>query len=66
MFLYMANLQNFRDNQRPSWLGGLGEKVKNVAEFAGTVKGIYDVGRVVYSGFVAAAPYLEAAMLVGL
>ena len=62
----MANLQNFRDNQRPSWLTGLGQKVKNAAEFAGTVKGIYDVGKTVYSGFVAAAPYIEAAMLVGL
>ena len=62
----MANLQNFRDNQRPSFLTGLGQKVKSAAEFAGTVKGIYDVGKAVYSGFVAAAPYLEAAMLVGL
>ena len=40
--------------------------VKHGIEFAGAVKGIYDVGKVVYSGFVAAAPYLEAAMLAGL
>ena len=62
----MANLQNFRNNQRPSWIEGIGQKVKNAAEFAGTVKGIYDVGRTVYSGLVAAAPYIEAAMLAGL
>ena len=62
----MANLQNFRNNQRPSWIEGLGQKVRNVAELAGAVKGIYDVGRTVYSGFVAAAPYLEMAMLAGL
>ena len=62
----MANLQNFRDNQRPNWITGLGQKVKNVAEFAGAVKGIYEVGRTVYSGFVAAAPYLEMAMMAGL
>ena len=62
----MANLQNFRDNQRPNWITGLGQKVKNVAAFAGAVKGMYEVGRTVYSGFVAAAPYLEMAMLAGL
>ena len=62
----MANLQNFQNNQRPSWIEGLGQKVKNVAEFAGAVKGIYTVGRTLYSGFVAAAPYLEMAMLAGL
>ena len=62
----MANLQNFRNNQRPDWITGLGQKVKNAAEFAGAVKGLYQVGKTVYSGFVAAAPYLEAAMLAGL
>jgi hypothetical protein len=62
----MANLQNFRDNQRPSWITGLGQKVQQAAEFAGAVKGIYQVGRSVYSGFVAVAPYLEMAMLAGL
>ena len=62
----MANLQNFRNNQRPDWITGLGQKVKNAAEFAGAVKGIYHVGKAVYSGFVAAAQYLEAAMMAGL
>ena len=62
----MANLQNFRDNQRPDWITGLGQKATNSAEFAGAVKGIYQVGRAAYSGFVAAAPYLEMAMMAGL
>ena len=62
----MANLQNFRDNQRPSWIEGLGQKVKQVSQFAGAVKGIYQVGQAVYAGMSAAAPYLEMAMLVGL
>ena len=62
----MANLQNFRDNQRPDWLTGLGQKVKNAAEFVGAVKGMYEVGRTVYSGFAVAAPYIEAVMLAGL
>ena len=44
----MANLQNFRNNQRPSWIAGIGQKVKNAAEFAGAVKGIYDVSRTVF------------------
>ena len=59
----MANLQNFRDNQRPDWITGLGQKVKNAAEFAGAVKGIYQVGKAVYSGFMVAAPYLEMAVM---
>ena len=62
----MANLQNFRNNQRPDWITGLGQKVKQAAVFVGSVKGMYEVGRTVYSGFVAAAPYLEMAMLAGL
>ena len=62
----MANLQNFRNNQRPSWIEGLGQKVKQATEFAGTVKGIYEVGRTAFSGLAAAAPYLEMAMLAGL
>ena len=39
-------------------LESIGQKVKHGIEFACAVKGIYDVGKVVYSGFVAAAPYL--------
>ena len=62
----MANLQNFRNNTRPSWIEGIGQKVKNATEFAGAVKGMYDVGKTVYAGFAAAAPYLEMAMLAGL
>ena len=62
----MANLQNFRHNTNPGWVGGVGQKVKNAVEIAGAVKSIWDVGRTVYSGFVTAAPYLEALMLAGL
>ncbi len=62
----MANLQNFRHNSHVGLLEHVGQKVKNVAELAGTMKGIYDVGKMIYSGFQVAAPYLEAAMMVGL
>ena len=62
----MANLQNFRNNRHVGLLENVGQKVKNAAEIAGAVKGIYDVGKMIYSGFQVAAPYLEMAMLVGL
>ena len=62
----MANLQNFRHEKNSRWIEGIGQKVKNTVELAGAVKSIWDVGRTVYSGFVAAAPYIEAAMLAGL
>ena len=62
----MAHLQNFRNHRQVGLLDLVGENVKNAAEFAGTITGIWDVGKMVYSGFQVAAPYLEAAMLVGL
>ena len=62
----MANLQNFRHGSHVGLLENVGQKVKNAAEIAGTVKGIWDVGKMIYSGFQSAAPYLEMAMLAGL
>ena len=60
----MANLQNFRHSSHVGLLENVGQKVKSATEIAGAVKGIYDVGKMVYSGFHVAAPYLEADMLV--
>ena len=54
----MANLQNYRNNRHNGLSQGLGQKIKNIAELAGTVKGIYDTGRAVYSIGQMAAPYL--------
>ena len=62
----MANLQNFRNNRDVGLLEHIGQKVKHATEIAGAMKGIYDVGKMAYSGFQVVAPYLEAAMLVGL
>ena len=62
----MANLQNFRHHKHVGLLENVGQKVKNAAEIAGTVKGIWDVGKMAYSGFQAALPIIEAMMLVGL
>ena len=62
----MANLQNFKNNRDVNLLEQVGQKVKHAAEIAGAVKGVWDVGKMVYSGFQIAAPYLEMAMLAGL
>lgn len=62
----MANLQNFKNNRDVNLLEQVGQKVKHAAEFAGAVKGVWDVGKMVYSGFQVALPYLEMAMLAGL
>ena len=44
--------------------GGFAQKVKNVASLVGTVTGIYDTGKTIYSAAQAAAPYVE--MVAGL
>ena len=62
----MANLQNFKNNSHVGLLEHVGQKVKHASEIAGAMKGIYDVGRMAYSGFQVALPYLEMAMLAGL
>ena len=62
----MANLQNFRHSSHVGLLEHVGEKVKNVSEIAGVMKGIWDVGKMAYSGFRVVAPYLEMAMMAGL
>ena len=62
----MANLQNFRHYGHVNLLENVGGKVKHAAELAGTIKGIYDLGRGVYAGFQTALPVIEAMMLVGL
>jgi hypothetical protein len=49
------------DKTNPSLLNGIGQKVKDIAELAGTVKTIWNVGRAAYQGFQAVAPYIEAA-----
>ena len=44
--------------------GGFAQKVQNIASLVGTVKGIYDTGKTIYSAAQAAAPYVE--MVAGL
>ena len=45
----MASM-HFNNHRRakPSFMSNIGNKVKQVAEIAGAMKGIYDVGRMAY------------------
>ena len=46
----MAHLYNLPQNIRnPTMLENVGQKVQQGAEILGTLKGIYDAGKVVYS-----------------
>jgi hypothetical protein len=39
-------------------MSSIGQKVKQGAEIIGTLKGIYDTGKVIYNGVQAAAPII--------
>ena len=41
-----------------NWIQNLGDKVRQGAEIAGTVKGIWDTGKMVYGGIQTIAPYI--------
>jgi len=49
----MAHLQT-KKKQTESF----GSKVKNAAETLGHLKGMYDIGKSIYSGMQTAAPYI--------
>ena len=55
----MGHLQNTR-NKKP--VETFGSKVKNVAETIGHLKGMYDIGKSIYSGMQVAAPYIAEGM----
>ncbi len=55
----MAYLQHYQQ-QKPSWFQSMGNKVKTAAEIAGTVKGIFELGKNIYSGVRAAAPVVAS------
>ena len=40
---------------------GFGQKVKNIVEAVGTIKGIYDTGRTIYTAAQTMAPYVSMA-----
>ena len=51
-------MHNYSMNKHHGLSQGLGHKIKDIAKLAGTVKGIYDTSRTVYSIASAAAPYV--------
>jgi len=57
----MATMHFSNRRQNPSFFSSFGNKVKNVAEVAAGLKGIYDVGRMVYNGVRTIGPAVAAA-----
>ena len=53
----MASLQAAKKQPKE----GFGQKVKNIVETVGVIKGIYDTGRTIYTAAQAAAPYVSMA-----
>ena len=49
-------------NKQPKPKESCGQKVKNVSETVGAIKGLWDTGRMVYSGIQAAAPYITSGL----
>ena len=39
------HLHNFNNNQTPKKIEGIGQQIKSVAQIAGSLKTIYEVGR---------------------
>ena len=59
----MGHLSNhYARNRRPSMLEQIGNKVKSVAEIAGTAKGIYDAGKYIYGIGRTLGPYIGPAL----
>ena len=52
----MGYLQN--NNKKKKASESFGTKVKNIAETIGHLKGMYDIGKSIYSGVQVAAPYI--------
>ena len=44
-------------------MSDIGHKVRNVAEFAGTAHGLYQLGKAAYQGFQAMGPVVATAGL---
>ena len=59
----MAHLHNLHTRQRPSFISDIGNKIRTVAEVAGTAKGLYDMGKWAYAGMRALGPMVGTAGL---
>ena len=59
----MAHLHNYpRNRKQTSFRSSIGNKIKNGLEFAGTVKGLYDVGRTIYQGVSTYGPIFSSSL----
>ena len=58
----MGNLMNYKHNKHYGLSQGFGHKVKDIVKLAGTVKGIYDTAKTVYTIGTTMAPYVSAAL----
>ena len=57
--MYMGSPQ-YNKQRKPK--ESFGQKVKNVSETVGAIKGLWDTGRMVYSGIQTVAPYIASGM----
>jgi len=64
IYITMAHMQNTHRSRNRGWLSSIGNKVKNAAEIAGAVKGIYDTGRMLYNAAQYIGPAVAAAGVV--
>ena len=51
---------NTYNNKPPT--ESFGQKVKNVSETLGAIKGMYDAGKAIYSGIQTVAPFVKMGM----
>ena len=59
----MAHTHN-SNYQQPTLMESIGNKVKTGAQIAGTIKGIWDLGKTIYTGVRTIAPMIAAAAAV--
>ena len=52
----MALIKTYNKQPPPEYFG---QKVKNVSETLGAMKGIYDTGKTIYGGIQTAMPYIR-------
>lgn len=57
----MASMHFNSRRPKQSFLSSIGNKVKQAAEVAGAVKGLYDVGKLIYQGVQTLGPAVASA-----
>ena len=64
---HLHNLSHFHKRHtkhyQQSMMSDIGNKVKGAVEIAGAVKGLYDVGRMIYNGAQALGPIVATASM---